>query len=666
MSDPWAEFRIKPTGDAAPAADPWAEFRVKPEPEKPSTWDTVKSTAADVAQALPTGMIKGAISIAGLPGDAARGLSAASDAIYRGGARLFGAAPPDLSAIERNPVAEAIGSENLKSKFEDATGKLYEPQTTAGKYAQTVGEFIPGAGRGIANQLRFAVAPGLASEAAGQATEGSGMEPVARAGAALLAGGAASMVGRGARAPAALAPALQGVDDAALSSARSLMDDAARQGVTLTWDEAINKATSGATNLGAVRRVVEQSPEGAAVLRPIMAERPAQVAAATGRALDDIGPQAAAPHSLGREAGAIAEGRVNQARDAINTASEPSYTAASTVRLSPQDMSRVRALPGYPEAAAAVRSDPQLARYVQGLPEDSVGFLNEVKKQLDTAAENAASPVNAQKNMQRSAGFGSDAAAVKQAGEAASPDYARALAIQAQGRQQILQPILDGPLGRIAKKDATTKEAIDALFPANPLPGSAADVTAAMGALASKSPRVAQQLVRTHAEGVFNQTAKALQGGDNVMGGAKFAAALRGNAQQAENLEAAVRALPNGADRWTGFSRFLDIMEATGKAPAPNSATAQNLQIQNSMKGGSMWGEAANAAATGGLKLPGRITKWYEETQQGKNAAGLAKLLIDPDALGVLRALAKEPSTSTKATVLAARLATLASQTRNQ
>lgn len=630
----------------------------QPKPaEPPSTWDRVKNTAGDMAQALPTGIIKGAIGLAGTPGAIARGIGIMADSAAEAitGQKL----PDDFKA---NKPAASVSPERLTKDFENLTGELYKPQTTAGRYAQTVGEFIPAAGRGLVNQLRFAVAPGIASEAAGQATAGTAAEPFARAGAAIAAGGLASMVGRGNRAPQALAPAMQGVDDASIVSARSLMEEAAQRGVALTWDEAINQVTGGATNLGNVRRVVENSPEGAAILRPMMAERPGQVAAAARQQFDDIAPAVTNPASVGREAGAIAEGRVNDVRGAINRASDPYYAAAEGVRLSPAEMARVRALPGYKEAADAVRRDPQLARYVQGLPEDSVGFLNEVKKHLDTSATNAASPVNAQQNMQRSAGYGSDAAAVRQAGEAASPDYARALAIQSQAREQILQPILDGPIGKIASKDTTTRQALDALFPQNPLPGSAPDVTAAISTLAKGKPGIANQLVRLHAEGVFNQAAKSLQGGDNVMGGAKFSAAIRGNPQQAENLEAAIRALPGGDVRWDGFNRLLEIFEATGKRPAPNSMTAFNQQLQESMRGGSWIGEAANAVATAGVKLPGRITKWYEGVQQGKNAAGLARILTDPNALPLLRALAREPSTSSKALAISARLGAMAAQ----
>jgi hypothetical protein len=56
-----------------------------------------------------------------------------------------------------------------------------------GEYVSTAGEFAGGAGvlGGPSAMLRYGVAPGVASEAAGQATEGTALEPYARAGAAI-------------------------------------------------------------------------------------------------------------------------------------------------------------------------------------------------------------------------------------------------------------------------------------------------------------------------------------------------------------------------------------------------------------------------------------------------------------------------------------------------
>jgi len=64
----------------------------------------------------------------------------------------------------------------------------YRAPGTAGEYISTIGEFAGGAGAmsGPGAMLRYGALPGATSEAAGQATEGTSLEPWARVGAALL------------------------------------------------------------------------------------------------------------------------------------------------------------------------------------------------------------------------------------------------------------------------------------------------------------------------------------------------------------------------------------------------------------------------------------------------------------------------------------------------
>src|SRR5690606_18940134 len=93
-------------------------------------------------------------------------------------------------------------TERYKQETDAAIGDAlkYDPQTTAGKYARTVGQFIPAAAVGpgnIATRLATqAVLPGLGSEAAGQATEGSAIEPYARVAGAVAGGMLPSLAGR--------------------------------------------------------------------------------------------------------------------------------------------------------------------------------------------------------------------------------------------------------------------------------------------------------------------------------------------------------------------------------------------------------------------------------------------------------------------------------------
>lgn len=133
-------------------------------------------TAMDVGASLVSGVGRGVAGLAGLPGTvqdlANSGLSWATG----------------LPELPRSPLSASKMQDGLSTVTGGASD--YEAKTTPGEYAGTVGEFIPGAlipGGNMSNLLRFGVLPGLASEGAGQLTEGTGIEPYARVAAALAA-----------------------------------------------------------------------------------------------------------------------------------------------------------------------------------------------------------------------------------------------------------------------------------------------------------------------------------------------------------------------------------------------------------------------------------------------------------------------------------------------
>src|SRR6478609_503401 len=142
-------------------------------------------TAMDVGASLASGVGRGAAGLVGLPGTI-------GNAINSGLSRLTG-----LPQLPESPFS----SSGAQSALSTVTGGAseYEPKTTAGEYAGTVGEFLPGAAIGggtVANLLRFGVVPGLASEGAGQLTEGTSIEPYARVAAALVAPAAPALAAR--------------------------------------------------------------------------------------------------------------------------------------------------------------------------------------------------------------------------------------------------------------------------------------------------------------------------------------------------------------------------------------------------------------------------------------------------------------------------------------
>lgn len=167
---------------------------------------SAKDTAIDVAKSGGVGLAKGGIGLAGLPGDLgsliSSGYDKATEALgvpkdtadtIKSGVKNVAGNLPVLNAL-----ANAPGSEKIQKTVEGVTGEFYKPQSVAGEYAQTFGEFAPaaigGPGGLIAKGARVAV-PAFASETAGQLTKGTEAEPYARIAAALTGGLATARTG---------------------------------------------------------------------------------------------------------------------------------------------------------------------------------------------------------------------------------------------------------------------------------------------------------------------------------------------------------------------------------------------------------------------------------------------------------------------------------------
>jgi hypothetical protein len=114
--------------------------------------------------------------------------------------------------------------------------------------------------------------------------------------------------------------------------------------------------------------------------------------------------------------------------------------------------------------------------------------------------------------------------------------------------------------------------------------------------------------------------------------------------------------------RWQGFRRFLDVLETTGQRPQPGSTTSFNQEIARDLKAGSVAGDMATAAKTGGLSLVKRFTDFRERLNLGQNTAQIAAILTRPDAGRVLARLARRPVGSSRAGVLALRLSYIGRQ----
>jgi hypothetical protein len=166
---------------------------------------SASDTAADVAKSGGTGVMRGIIGLAGLPGDVARtgaqGLDIATRFVQRHlGLEESEPYDPNGPTLTGHHLP---GGASIQSHIENLTGPFYQPQTRGGRFAESIGEFAPaifGGPEGIgARLLGRVVAPAVTSEGLGEATEGTAAEPFARIGGALLGAGAGGALQRGMR-----------------------------------------------------------------------------------------------------------------------------------------------------------------------------------------------------------------------------------------------------------------------------------------------------------------------------------------------------------------------------------------------------------------------------------------------------------------------------------
>lgn len=158
----------------------------------------------DVGRSAATGLAKGAIGLPGLPGDV--------ELLTRNVGGWLGNKIRDWRGLGPVPISQDTYLPTSDEVVKWSGYEGYKPQTRAGRIAETAGEFIPGGivlgpagpwarsgkavdlvSQALKNAGKYGAAPGAVSEGAGQLAEGTPLEPYARVGGALVAGGAGAV-----------------------------------------------------------------------------------------------------------------------------------------------------------------------------------------------------------------------------------------------------------------------------------------------------------------------------------------------------------------------------------------------------------------------------------------------------------------------------------------
>lgn len=329
------------------------------------------SMAEDVAKSAGSGLVRGLTGLAGLPGDAAslvgniadRAAPYVTTGINRALGTQFDESPLNLP----NRAAEAIGANSINRGVDAATGlpiTSYKPQTIAGEYARTAGEFAPGAiaPGGIASKVIGGVlVPAAVSETAGQLTKGTDYEGAARLGGALAGGLAPALIPR--RLPAAPAsPVVEAADaagvnltaaqrtgDPALFAAEDAMLGGARGSQAQVIAQRARDAQE--AQVRAARDNIGKQAGEAADGTQVLLDRPGDAGGIVGQRVRDVAGQA--------EAGLAARNAALQAeRDALFRGAE-NASESMGARFNPQGFNPVDA---GGSVAAATRSAADRAK----------------------------------------------------------------------------------------------------------------------------------------------------------------------------------------------------------------------------------------------------------------------------------------------------------------
>ena len=213
---------------------------------QPGFLSKAANAIGDFATAGTMGVARGVAAIPGIPGSLYDLQGAAIQKV--GG--MLGADPAEtekVAAMVRglSPGGGLPSVGDITGAMSEATGGItdYRGKSLPAKFMGTVGEFLPGAaifgGLNPTNLIRGAVVPGVASEGAGQATEGTALEPYARFAAGLLAPAALTGIENMASKAAAMGPWKAGIKSAddLLADAKKMYEAGRTSGTAATGKE---------------------------------------------------------------------------------------------------------------------------------------------------------------------------------------------------------------------------------------------------------------------------------------------------------------------------------------------------------------------------------------------------------------------------------------------
>lgn len=434
----------------------------------------------------------------------------------------------------------------------------------------------------------------------------------------------------------ARAVARSGAADAAQAEAQA-------QGVPLSFGQA--------TNLRSAReaeRALTADPVTADAMQAFYEKQRTSLRAAVLREADALAPGRSADEAAGnfREAA----GQVgNTLRRQANATARPFYQAAEpqTVALggfAPENV------PIIGDAMSAVRGDPLIGSSLRGFPDDSVKFLDQVRKHLDDKIS-AARQAGENNRARLLTGAREDV----QAALLQSPEYQQALAAARPG-QQAAARLEETATGRIsnASADAPARQITGPMFDFRRISPAGIAQARTDFAAAGKADEWNQGL-RAFIESTLDTASRGIDGGASAV-------RLRAELWADPRARASMKAAMDGP-QFASFERLMQVVEHVARTLPENSATANKLMSAEAVERMAQGTGARAIQLAGRLFSPLRLADTagaaadrlsWGLTQKGKEA--LAAAMTDPANLEGLRRLRMLSPTSQAAMDIASQL----------
>ena len=428
-----------------------------------------------------------------------------------------------------------------------------------------------------------------------------------------------------------------------LDEALALQRDSSAFGLgTLTAPESMN------SNYGLqIQRLLEQDPLGVKT-RATMSERGTNASRVSGQQLDGI--SSLTPREGADAVQAGAKGAIDTLKAGRESAGSPGYKAAfasTPVGIDPAPIFAKLKEIGDTQPAMRPVMD-KLARTVMvdryGRPiTDLEKMQNGIKFALDDIVGKATT--SGQGKLASSA---MDAKkSLLEVLDTVSPEFKQAR----QAWESLSQPVNDaerGLIGALVNNDksigAVNRPLSDsAKIFINPKNETPADITKAAAAISQANGDAVPALVKQYLHDKLD-AAKGAVVSDTSRLGAKFNQQTLGATEleprQAANVEAAIRALPDGSRIWNGFERVMAVYRAQGNRYMAGSPTSYNNFIRQDLAEPGAVSAVGRAVSTAGRSIWDSV----QNARLRSTYSILDRVLSSPDSIEQLRAIAREPS----------------------